>query len=164
MSQAPAPAPTKKSSKTSLFILIGLLVVTAICAYAIPEVLKQIYLAEEEAKRKVNIVGTDSGKELPPGVTRPMPEASNVPGPGSGRRGPGGAAPSVSRGAAPSDATPSEKPADSSAADAKPSDDKPAGDAPAGDKPSEEKPTENATSATPPTEPAAPAEGTTEKP
>lgn len=164
MSQVPAPAPAK-NKKTSLFILLGLLVVSGICAYAIPETLKQIYLAEEEAKRKVNIVGNDSGKDLPPGVTRPMPETRNVPGPGSRGRGPGGASPSVSGDSAPSDAA-TAAPAGDKPADEKPASDKPAEVKPADDKPAEVKPSEPAPTEPAPAqpEPTAPANETPEKP
>lgn len=71
-SSTPNPtAPAKaKASNRSLVLLAVLLAGAGIAAFAVPEVLKQIYLAEEEAKRKQGpIVGTRTDVKPPPGVS-----------------------------------------------------------------------------------------------
>jgi predicted lipid-binding transport protein (Tim44 family) len=72
-SSTPNPqSPVKaKASNRSLVILAVLLAGAGIAAFAVPEVLKQIYLAEEEAKRKQGpIVGSRTDVDPPPGVSR----------------------------------------------------------------------------------------------
>jgi hypothetical protein len=65
------PSPAKaKASNRSLVVLAVLLAGAGVAAFAIPEVLKQIYLAEEEAKRKQGpIIGTRTDVKPPPGVS-----------------------------------------------------------------------------------------------
>jgi hypothetical protein len=59
-----------KASNRSLVILAVLLAGAGIAAFVVPEVLKQIYLAEEEAKRKQKpIVGSRTDVKPPPGVS-----------------------------------------------------------------------------------------------
>jgi hypothetical protein len=66
--QAPPIAAPEKKSFASIFALLGLLVVAVACYFIIPKVLTQIYFNEEQAKRKVNIVGQGTDREPPPGT------------------------------------------------------------------------------------------------
>jgi hypothetical protein len=51
--------------------LIPLLLAAGVAAFAVPEILKQIYFAEEEAKvrNKANTVGSNTSATPPPGVS-----------------------------------------------------------------------------------------------
>jgi hypothetical protein len=62
-------APAKPRS--GLLWLIPFLIVAGVAAFAIPEVLKQIYFMEEEAKARSgpNVVGSRTDAKPPPGVS-----------------------------------------------------------------------------------------------
>jgi hypothetical protein len=71
-SSQPAPAPVPRRGTSNLMWLIPLMLGAGIAAFLVPEVLKNIYFAEEEAKvrNKENVVGTNTSAEPPPGVSR----------------------------------------------------------------------------------------------
>lgn len=71
-SSQPAPAPAPRRGTSNLMWLIPLMLGAGVAAFLVPEVLKNIYFAEEEAKvrNKENIVGTNTSAEPPPGVSR----------------------------------------------------------------------------------------------
>jgi hypothetical protein len=93
--QSPPPPPraqAKSSNRTLVFLAVAM-AGAGIAAYAVPEVLKQVYLAEEEAKRKQPpIVGTETGKTPPPGVSTdpyasaPRPSAKPDEGPSASEK------------------------------------------------------------------------------
>lgn len=63
------PLTAKSSNRTLIFLACGM-GLAALAAFAVPEILKQVYLAEEEAKRKQGpIVGTGASRQPPPGVS-----------------------------------------------------------------------------------------------
>jgi hypothetical protein len=64
------PAPRSGISRTFLW-LVPLLLAACVAFFAVPEILKQIYFAEEEAKvrNKPNLVGTNTSAVPPPGVS-----------------------------------------------------------------------------------------------
>lgn len=85
--------PRAKSSNRTLVFLAVAMAGAGIAAYAVPEALKQVYLAEEEAKRKQPpIVGTETGKTPPPGVSTdpyasaPRPSAKPDEGPSASEK------------------------------------------------------------------------------
>jgi hypothetical protein len=70
VAHAGSPAPRSGISRTFMW-LIPLLLASGVAVFAVPEILKQIYFAEEEAKvrNKPNIVGTNTSAVPPPGVS-----------------------------------------------------------------------------------------------
>lgn len=59
-----------KSSNRSLVFLACAMGIAGLAAFAVPKILVQVYLAEEDAKRKQGpIVGTGVSRQPPPGVS-----------------------------------------------------------------------------------------------
>ncbi|MFO0014121.1 MAG: hypothetical protein ACK553_15415 [Planctomycetota bacterium] len=69
--EQPSPVQVKpKASNRSLYFLAGAMAFAGVAAYAVPKLLVQAYLAEEESKRKQGpIVGTRTDVKPPPGVS-----------------------------------------------------------------------------------------------
>lgn len=62
---------TQTKSRSGLIWLIPFLILAGVAAFAVPEVLKQIYFMEEEAKARSgpNVVGSRTDAKPPPGVS-----------------------------------------------------------------------------------------------